>query len=82
MFGNTDAAALRMFCTLPVSIGSSERSFSVLLRIKNYYRLCATQTRVSGPAALFLGPELARKLDVGVIIEKFASTKERKANSR
>lgn len=72
--------ALRIFCTLPVSVASAERSFSVLSRIKNFHRSCSTQTRVSGLATLCLESALARQIDFKTVIDSFASEKARKAN--
>lgn len=71
--------ALRIFSTIPVSVASGERSFSVLARIKNVHRSCSTQTRVSSLATLCLEAELARKLNFDGIIDSFASAKARKA---
>lgn len=41
LFSNI-SAALRIFCTLPVSVASGERSFSLLARIKDFHRSCCT----------------------------------------
>lgn len=72
--------ALRIFCTIPVSVASGERSFSVLARIKNFHRSCSTQTRVSSLATLCLEAQLARELDFEELINSFASAKARKAH--
>lgn len=72
--------ALRIFCTLPVSVSSAERSFSVLARIKNFHCSCSSQSRVSGLGTLCLESGLARQLDFKEIIDCFASAKARKAN--
>lgn len=72
--------ALRIFCTLPVSVATAERSFSALARIKNFHRSCSTQARVSGLATLCLESALARQLDFNAIIDGFASAKARKAD--
>lgn len=72
--------ALRIFCTLPVSVASAERSFSVLARIKNVHRSCSSQSRVSGLGTLCLESGLARQLDFKEIIDCFTSAKARKAN--
>jgi hypothetical protein len=71
--------ALRIFCTLPVSVASAERSYSVLARIKNFHRSCSTQAKLSGLATLCLEAELARKLNLNSVIDVFASSKARKA---
>ena len=72
--------ALRIFCTLPVSVASGERSFSASARIKNFHRSCQTQTRVSGLVTLCLESELAKKLNFEEVINSFPSAKVRKAN--
>lgn len=72
--------ALCIFCTIPVSVASGERSFSVLARIKNYLRSCSTQERVTGLGTLCLESDLARTLDFQTLIESFASAKARKAH--
>lgn len=79
LFSNI-CVALRIFCTLPVSVASGERSFSLLSRIKDFHRSCSTQTRVTGLGTLCLESALARKLDFGVLINTFASSKARKAH--
>ena len=39
--------ALRIYCTLPVTVAEAERSFSVLKRIKNYLRSTMWQMRLT-----------------------------------
>jgi hypothetical protein len=78
LFSNI-CVALRIFCTLPVTVASGERSYSVLSRIKNFHRSCSTQTRVTGLGTLCLESTLARQLDFEVLINTFASAKARKA---
>ncbi len=72
--------SLRIFCTLPVSISSGERSFSVLARIKDHHRSCSTQSRTTALASLCIEAEFARKLNFNNVIDTFASLKARKAN--
>ncbi|KYN02287.1 hypothetical protein ALC62_06896 [Cyphomyrmex costatus] len=45
LFSNI-CVALRIFCTLPVSVANGKRSFSVLFGIKNFRRSCSIQIRV------------------------------------
>lgn len=69
--------ALRIFTTIPVTVASAKRSFSVLSRVKNYNRSCSLQMRVLGLATLCIELALARKLDFGVLKSTFASTEAR-----
>lgn len=78
IFSNV-CVALRIFCTLPVSVASAERSFSALSKIKNAQRSCSTQTRLSGLGTLCIESELARKLNFEDLINSFAAAKARKA---
>ena len=70
--------ALRIFCTIPVSVAEGERSFSVLARIKNYLRSNMSQTRLTNLGTLALEPFLARTIDFNTIIDAFANQKARK----
>ena len=71
--------ALRIFCCIPASVASAERSFSVLKRVKNYHRATMCQDRVNGLATLAIESELAHTLNFESIIDSFASRKARKA---
>ena len=70
---------LRIFCTLPVSVASAERSFSQLKRIKNYARSTMTQERLQGLSLLCIESELARTVNYEAVIQSFARRKSRKA---
>ena len=70
---------LRIFCTLPVSVASAERSFSQLKRIKNYARSTMTQERLQGLSLLWIESELARTVNYDSVIQSFALKKNRKA---
>lgn len=59
--------ALRIFCTLPVTIASGQMSFSTLSRIKNHLKSCSGQNRTTN-------------LDFDKIISDFAFKKACKAN--
>ena len=71
--------ALRIFLTLPASVVSNERSFSVLKRIKNYLRSNMAQERLNGLATLNINSDKARQLDFTKLIEIFAKKKARKS---
>ena len=68
--------ALRIYCTLPVTVAEAERSFSVLKRIKNYLRSTMCQMRLTSLGTLAVESELAKQNE---IIETFANKKARKA---
>ena len=70
--------ALRIFLTLPATVASNERSFSVLKRIKNYLRSNMVQERLNGLAMLNINSDKARELDFTSMIEVFANKKARK----
>ena len=72
MFSNI-AIALRVFCCLPATVASAERSFSKLKHIQNFNRTTMTQE-------LSIESKLARKLSFTDCIATFASKKARKAN--
>ena len=55
--------ALRMFCTLPVTVSSAERSFSKLKLIKNFLRSTMSQGRLNDLAMLSIEAELAKRID-------------------
>ena len=71
--------ALRIFCTLPVTVASAERSFSKLKLIKNFLRSTMTQQRLSDLAILSIESETARKMDFQNVIKDFTMRKARKA---
>lgn len=70
--------AIRLFCTLPVSVAGAERSFSALKRIKNYNRSTMGQERLCGLTTLAMEADLTRSVDFSDIIEDFANNKARK----
>ena len=70
--------ALRIFCTLPVTVASAERSFSKLKLIKNFMRSTMTQDRLTDLAVLSIESEIARTVDFDDIIHYFANLKARK----
>ena len=55
--------SLRIFCTLPVTIATGERSFSKLKHIKNVLRNTMGQDRLNDLAILSIEYDLARKVD-------------------
>ena len=78
IFGNI-CVTLRIFCTLPVTVASAERSFSKLNLIKNFMRSTLTQERLNDLAVLSIESKLTRKIDFTSVINSFALKKARKA---
>jgi len=70
--------ALRILLTLPVTIASSERSFSKLKLIKNYLRSCISQERLSGIAMMSKENDISHETDFNNVIDVFAAAKARK----
>jgi hypothetical protein len=71
--------SLRIFCTLPVTVASAERSFSNLNRIKTYARSTMAQERLQGLALLCIESDVARNINYDSVIDAFAARKDRKA---
>ena len=71
--------SLRIFISIPVSIGSGERSFSTQGRVKNYMRSTMLQDRLCHLALLNIEHDLARIVDFQEVIDRFARKKVRKA---
>lgn len=67
---------LQIFAVLPVSTASVERSFSTLKRIKTYLRNSTGETRLTGLALLNIHRDIP--IDTNIIINMFASKKERR----
>ncbi|XP_047122948.1 uncharacterized protein LOC124806252 [Hydra vulgaris] len=69
---------LQLLCTLPVSVASGERSFSVLKRLKTWLRFNIGQERLNGLAMIHIHRDCI--INVEEIIDSFASSKTRKLN--
>ena len=67
-----------LFCTLPVTVSSAERSFSKLKLIKSYLRSSIAQDRLDSLALISIENEAARQLDLDELVNKFANNKARK----
>ncbi|XP_034086221.1 zinc finger MYM-type protein 1-like [Gymnodraco acuticeps] len=70
--------AFILFLTLPVTVATTERSFSKLKLIKNYLRSTMGQERLSGLFLLSIESDRAKKLDIQRIVDKFAERKARR----
>ena len=71
--------ALDLFVILPVTVASTERSFSKLKLIKTYLRTIMSQERLSC-LAMISENEYLDKLNYDDLIEEFTSKNARKSN--
>ena len=72
---------MRIFCTLPVTIASAERSSSKLKLIENFFKSTMTQERLFDLAVFSIESEITRKINFKEVINDFATMKARKAFS-
>ena len=70
--------ALILFCTLPVTVASAERSFSKLKLIKSYLRSSIAQERLDSLALISIENEAARELDLNELVDRFSNAKARR----
>ena len=77
VFSNINAA-LRTFLTLPISICTGERFFSLLVWLKSPLRSYLLQGKLSQLAVLCFNADITNKMDFYTIIDKFAESKIRK----
>ena len=71
VFPNVDIAYRMLVCT-SISKCSAERSFSVLMRVKNYLRSTLAEERLNALALMAIEPDLPMSLDCNDIITNFA----------
>lgn len=71
--------ALKLFCTVPVTVSTAERSFSRLANsLKTWQRSTTGQDRLNSLAILAMENELAKRVDFSDVIDKFCKTKARR----
>ena len=70
--------ALRIACTLPVTVATAERSFSKLKLIKTYLRSSMAQDRLSGMAIISINHQIGSQISYDQVINDFASRKARR----
>ncbi|KAK0147356.1 Zinc finger MYM-type protein 1 [Merluccius polli] len=70
--------ALRIACTLPVTVATAERSFSKLKLIKTYLRSTMAQERLSGLAVISINNKVSQAISYNDVISDFDSRKARK----
>lgn len=63
---------LTLFCTLPVTTCTAERSFSAMRILKNHMRTSMTDERLTGLALMYVHPEI--DIDIDNVIDQFAMT--------
>ena len=76
-FPNT-CITYRILLTIPITLASTERSFSKLKLIKSYLRSTMSQERLSGLAILSIKKKILEELEYKILISQFASQKARK----
>jgi hypothetical protein len=69
---------LRIYLTLPVTTATSERSFSVLRRTKNYMRSTMTQPRLNSAMLCSIHKERLDALDIDVLATEFCKVNDRR----
>lgn len=72
--------AFKILLILPVSVASSERSFSRLKLIKSYLRSTMIQERLSSLAILSIEHKIANSINFDDVIDEFAFSKSRRVN--
>ena len=70
--------AYQITLSTPVSVGSGERSFSKLKKIKHYLRNSMNQDRLNSLAIISIENDVAKSIYYNDIIEEFAALKARK----
>jgi len=77
MFPNLDID-LKIYLIIIPSNATGERSFSILMKIKNYLSFSISDTKVTSLASFSTNAELLDSIDFGDLIITFAATKSRK----
>ncbi|XP_022866979.1 uncharacterized protein LOC111386749 [Olea europaea var. sylvestris] len=72
--------AYGVLLTIPVTVASTERSFSKLKLIKSYLRSSMSQERLNGLALISIEKNMLDKLDVSSLITNFTSQNVRRLN--
>jgi hypothetical protein len=69
---------LTIFCTLPVTTCTAERSFSAMRLLKNHLRTSMMDQRLTGLALMYIHPEI--DINIDNVIDQFASVSVPLAN--
>ena len=71
----SEAEKLMELClSLPISVASSERTFSALRRLKTWLRSTMTQQRLTHLALMHVHPDILKKVDIHGLMRTFIST--------
>ena len=70
--------AYRILLTMPVTVASTERSFSKLKLLKSYLRSSMSQKRLNDLEILCIEKNMLENIDVDTIINDFASRNARR----
>jgi hypothetical protein len=71
--------AYRILLTIPVTVGSAERSFSKLKLLKNYLRSTMSQERLNGLATCSIEKDILTNIDLNIVLNDFASRNARES---
>ncbi|KAI4966558.1 hypothetical protein ZWY2020_059209 [Hordeum vulgare] len=71
--------AYRILSTIPMTIASTERSFSKLKLLKNYLRSTMSQERLNGLAMCCIEKNMLDSINFDTLIDDFASKNARKS---
>ncbi|KAF2943933.1 hypothetical protein DAI22_02g102200 [Oryza sativa Japonica Group] len=71
--------AYRILLTVPVTVASTERSFSKLKLLKNYLRSTMSQERLNGLAMCCIEKNVLENIDLDTVINDFASRNARRS---
>ena len=74
--------ALRLLLTLPCSVASGERSFSILKRVKNQFRSTMSQERNVALCLMASNTDILRKLDVQKLSRNLHLLRQENTNFR
>jgi hypothetical protein len=69
--------AYQILLTIPVTVASTERSFSKLKLLKNYLRSTMTQERLNGLATCSIEKDVLTNVDINIVLNDFASRNAR-----
>jgi DNA (cytosine-5)-methyltransferase 1 len=78
-FPNVETCLL-IFLTIPITICSSERSFSFLKRIKNRLRSSMSQEKLDALGILLIESDVTASIDFDEIIDVFSKYRPEKRN--
>ena len=66
---------LKIFCCIPETIATAERTFSTMKYLKSYLRSTTSDERLNGLTRLYLHREF--EIDIDAVIDRFVAKKRR-----